>query len=44
MNLATVVRGERLVFGDLREVFAKANEKKSGDQLAGIAAGSENRE
>jgi len=28
-------------FGDLRELFAKANEEKSGDQLAGIAAGSE---
>ncbi|HUN60875.1 MAG TPA: ethanolamine ammonia-lyase subunit EutB [Candidatus Sulfotelmatobacter sp.] len=32
---------ERFVFGDLREVFAKANEEKSGDQLAGIAARSE---
>jgi ethanolamine ammonia-lyase large subunit len=29
------------VFSDLREVFAKANEEKSGDQLAGIAARSE---
>jgi ethanolamine ammonia-lyase large subunit len=28
-------------FADLREVFAKANEVKSGDQLAGIAASSE---
>jgi ethanolamine ammonia-lyase large subunit len=28
-------------FSDLRELFAKANEVKSGDQLAGIAAGSE---
>jgi ethanolamine ammonia-lyase large subunit len=28
-------------FADLRELFAKANEVKSGDQLAGIAAGSE---
>jgi ethanolamine ammonia-lyase large subunit len=28
-------------FADLREVLAKANESKSGDQLAGIAAGSE---
>src|SRR5271156_817574 len=32
---------ERFVFSDLREVFAKANEEKSGDQLAGIAARSE---
>jgi ethanolamine ammonia-lyase large subunit len=28
-------------FRDLRELFAKANEEKSGDQLAGIAADSE---
>src|SRR5438067_7082969 len=28
-------------FADLRELFAKANEEKSGDQLAGIAALSE---
>jgi ethanolamine ammonia-lyase large subunit len=28
-------------FGTLRELFAKANEEKSGDQLAGIAARSE---
>jgi ethanolamine ammonia-lyase large subunit len=32
---------ERFHFSDLREVFAKANEEKSGDQLAGIAARSE---
>jgi ethanolamine ammonia-lyase large subunit len=32
---------ERFVFSDLREVFAKANEEKSGDQLAGVAARSE---
>jgi ethanolamine ammonia-lyase large subunit len=32
---------ERFVFSDLREVLAKANEQKSGDQLAGIAARSE---
>nr|WP_261570431.1 ethanolamine ammonia-lyase subunit EutB [Frankia gtarii] len=34
------LRGERHVFADLAELFAKANEEKSGDQLAGIAAGS----
>jgi ethanolamine ammonia-lyase large subunit len=28
-------------FRDLAELFAKANEEKSGDQLAGLAAGSE---
>lgn len=32
---------ERFFFADLREIFAKANEEKSGDQLAGIAARSE---
>jgi len=32
---------ERFAFGSLRELFAKANEEKSGDQLAGIAALSE---
>ncbi len=32
---------ERFVFADLRELFAKANEEKSGDRLAGIAARSE---
>jgi ethanolamine ammonia-lyase large subunit len=32
---------ERFTFSDLREVLAKANEEKSGDQLAGIAATSE---
>ena len=32
---------ETFEFADLRELFAKANEEKSGDQLAGIAARSE---
>lgn len=32
---------ERFAFSDLRELFAKANEEKSGDRLAGIAARSE---
>src|SRR6266403_2865037 len=32
---------ERFSISDLRELFAKANEEKSGDQLAGIAARSE---
>jgi len=35
------VMSEQFVFPDLRELFAKANEEKSGDQLAGIAAESE---
>ncbi|HKI18605.1 MAG TPA: ethanolamine ammonia-lyase subunit EutB, partial [Isosphaeraceae bacterium] len=41
MNLSTVIRSERFHFADLREVFAKANEEKSGDQLAGLAARTE---
>jgi len=32
---------EQLSFSDLRDLFAKANEEKSGGRLAGIAAGSE---
>jgi ethanolamine ammonia-lyase large subunit len=32
---------ERFDFSDLRDLFAKVNEEKSGDQLAGIAARSE---
>src|SRR3974390_1189341 len=32
---------EQFHFSDRRELFAKANEEKSGDQLAGIAARSE---
>jgi ethanolamine ammonia-lyase large subunit len=32
---------ETFVFSDLRDLLAKANEEKSGDQLAGIAARSE---
>ena len=41
MSYAATLREQRFVFKDLREVFAKANEEKSGDQLAGIAAASE---
>src|SRR5438034_1762881 len=41
MSYSATIRAERFVFADLREVFAKANEEKSGDRLAGIAAGSE---
>lgn len=38
MNLSTTLGGERYTFADLKEVMAKANEEKSGDRLAGIAA------
>jgi ethanolamine ammonia-lyase large subunit len=41
MPYTTTLRGEHFHFADLREVFARANEEKSGDQLAGIAARSE---
>ncbi len=41
MTLATTVKTERFTFDSLAEVFAKANEEKSGDRLAGIAARSE---
>ena len=41
MTYSHTIRGERFVFVDLRELFAKANEQKSGDQLAGIAAATE---
>ncbi len=41
VRLAASVRDERFTFADLRDVFAKANEEKSGDRLAGLAARSE---
>src|SRR5262245_35001456 len=41
MPYSATIRQERFTFADLRELFAKANEQKSGDELAGIAAKSE---
>src|SRR5262245_7613013 len=41
MPYHATVRTERFSFADLRDLFAKANEEKSGDQLAGIAATTE---
>jgi ethanolamine ammonia-lyase large subunit len=41
MPYHTTLRGERFAFADLREVFARANEEKAGDRLAGIAARTE---
>ncbi|MGO0060153.1 ethanolamine ammonia-lyase subunit EutB [Brevibacillus fluminis] len=38
MNMRTTVLGQTYQFRDLKEVMAKANEERSGDQLAGIAA------
>ena len=41
VNLSATIRGERFAFSGLREVLARANEEKSGDRLAGLAASSE---
>jgi len=38
MRLKATLRGKTFAFGSLKEVMAKANEEKSGDQLAGVAA------
>src|SRR5579862_8072278 len=41
MSYHATIRNERFTFADLRDLLAKANEEKSGDQLAGIAARTE---
>ena len=41
MKLSTVLGGRTFQFRTLKEVLAKANEEKSGDVLAGIAAESD---
>jgi ethanolamine ammonia-lyase large subunit len=41
MSYTTTVRGERLVFADLRTLLGCANEEKAGDGMAGVAARSE---
>jgi ethanolamine ammonia-lyase large subunit len=41
MPFHSTIRGERYAFADLGELFAKANEEKSGDLLAGIGAQSQ---
>ena len=40
MAYRATVAGQRYRFPDLRDLLAKASEEKSGDQLAGLAAGS----
>src|SRR3954452_23486069 len=40
MKLAATLRGKTYSFRDLKDVLAKANEEKSGDRLAGVAAAS----
>ena len=41
MKLATVLSGQAFILRSLKEVLAKANELKSGDVLAGVAASSD---
>ena len=41
MKLSAVLAGKHFEFHSIKEVLAKANEEKSGDVLAGIAAGSD---
>ncbi|HEX8106806.1 MAG TPA: ethanolamine ammonia-lyase subunit EutB [Kofleriaceae bacterium] len=38
MQLASTIRGVRYAFGSVKEVLAKANPPKSGDDLAGVSA------
>ena len=38
MKLKTTLLGKTYRFRDLKDVMAKANEEKTGDQLAGLAA------
>ncbi len=38
MKLKTTLLGKTYTFRDLKQVLAKANEEKTGDQLAGLAA------
>ncbi len=41
MRLRSIIGGETYAFSSVKEVLAKANEQKSGDELAGVAAGSD---
>ncbi len=41
MSLSIQTGGKKFHFADLKDLLAKANEEKSGDQLAGISAASE---
>ena len=38
MKLKTTLLGKTYLFRDLKDVMAKANEEKTGDKLAGLAA------
>ncbi len=41
MKLTTTLRGRTYTFRDIKDVLARANERKSGDELAGVAASSD---
>jgi ethanolamine ammonia-lyase large subunit len=41
MTYRATVHGDRFAFGDLRELLGRADQWKSGDELAGIAADGE---
>ena len=41
MRLRSIIGGETYAFSSVKEVLAKANEQKSGDELAGVAAASD---
>ena len=41
MKLSTILAGKTFEFRSVKEVLAKANEEKSGDTLAGVAASSD---
>jgi len=41
MNLSATLLGQGFAFQDVKDVLAKANEEKSGDRLAGLAAASD---
>src|SRR3979409_939234 len=38
VQLASTIRGVRYAFGSVKEVLAKANSPRSGDDLAGVSA------
>ena len=38
MKLKTTLLGKTYLFRDIKQVLAKANEEKTGDKLAGLAA------
>ena len=39
MKLKTTLLGKTYTFRDIKQVLAKANEEKTGDQLAGTGGG-----